>query len=568
MNTKIFATALIILMLTSTGSLADRLLDRLETLSILRTITDAPHKTWISAGTIAATHEEYRASVKDSNLISPKILTNEYRMTTDVTVRFSGEKFYWQIDVLSRSDLPADANLSGRTAARQFDLNANTNRIFAWDGQKYTTYFRPINNAIVKDEAKLKTRPVVNGPLTAGFIPWGYGHYTYEELTKASITAFEGSNQIQLTLTRSNGEQMIFVIDPDKRYAVLSHVIKKTNGSITVNTYDNFLQVGDRWIPMSIMIEQYNNAITVQSLVASDLWNFTSIDSNMPAEDSFKVDFETDTLVEYHTSLTAKTLLYRNMKTSAGVDTDMLLIDKLSSDASGPAVQNCATAAMKYVASKLGKTVTDQRLAPLVQGSDSQTSLYALKQYAQSLGLYCRAVKTDLQALKDLSNCQVIMHIPDKNHYIVLGTVDDAHVHIIDLTSRKFFERFKAEEFEWEWSLGTALIISDQPISSQKTWIDIDDTTLQTIFGAAGFACNKLIQNYEVFPCSLPVSGDCGGLYEEFFERWGCGTSESGTCPVSTLPRLQTTICIADPYDLLACTITGEWTTYYIRACL
>ena len=568
MNTRICVTILAILQWTSTVSLADRLLDRSETLGILRTLTDAPYKTWISAGTLVARHEEYKAAIKDSDLTTPKLISNEYRMTTDVTVRFSGEKFYWQINVISRNESPADANIAGSDSARQFDLNANTNRVFAWDSQQYTTYFRPINAATVKDAAKLATRPVVNGPLTAGFIPWGYGHYAYEELTKASITAIEDTNQLQLTLTSANGEQKVFVIDPDKRYAVLSHVIKKADSSITVNTYGNFLQVGHRWVPMTIMIEQYNNAITAQNLMASDLWNFTSIDSSMPAEDSFKVDFETDALVEYHTPLAAKTLIYRYLKTSAGVDTDVLLIEKLAYDNSGPIIQNCATVAAKYAAAKLGKNTSDQQLAQLVQGSAKQTSLYALKQYTQSLGLYCRAVKTDLQTLKSLSNCQVILHIPGKNHYVVLGTVDDAHVRIIDLTNRKFFEQYKASEFELEWNSGTALLISNQPIVLPATSTDLDNTALEAIVGAAGFACNKLIQNYEVFLCSQPISGLCSGLYNEYFERFGCDRAETGTCPMSMLPRLQRTTCIDDPYDPSACTITGEWTTYYIRACL
>ena len=568
MNTRIFTIILVILQMTSTVSLADRLLDRSETLSILKTLTDTPHKTWISAGTIVATHEEYRAAVKDSTLVIPKLLSNEYRMTTDVTVRFSGEQFHWQIDALSRSESPADVNLAGSASARHFDLNANANRIFAWDGQKYTTYFRPLNNATVKDAAKLKAQPVINGPLTAGFIPWGYGHYTYAELTKTSITVIEGSNQLQLTLTSANGEQMVFVMDPDKKYAVISHVVKKTDGSITVNTYGNFLQIDNRWVPTTIIIEKYNNDVASHNLTASDLWNFTSIDSNMPAEDSFKVDFETDALVEYHTSLAAKTLIYRYVKASSGVDTDSLLIEKLASDASGSAAQNCATVALKYAASKLGKNITDQQLAQLVQGSVSQTSLYTLKQYTQSLGLYCRAVKTDLQTLKGLSNCQAILHIPGKNHYVVLGTIDDANVRIIDLSNRKFFDRFKANEFELEWSSGIALLISNQPISAQGKLTDLDDTTLQTISGSGGFACNKLIQNYDVFLCSQPISGLCGGNYEEYFERWGCDRAETGTCPMSMLPRLQTTLCIDDPYDPLGCTITGEWTTYYIRACL
>jgi hypothetical protein len=575
MKRNMFILSLVILWFANSLCLADRQLDRPAILYILKTLTAQPHKTWIPAGTIVATHDEYRAPAVN-DMTGEINLSNEYRMTTNVTLRFDGERFYWQIELISRTDIARpDSNYANNAPAEEFDLNANTNRVFAWDGQKYTTYYRPGNTAIVKDADKLNVPCVVNGPLTAGFIPWGYGNYTYEKLSAAAASAVETAigcqKQIQLALNHSDGSQMTFLMDPDSDFAVLSHSVRKKDGSITVNTYGNFLQVGDRWIPMTIMLEHYKYSVSPQNLAASDLWNFTAINNNMPDQESFKVDYETDALVEYYTSLDAKPLIYRYFKAapaSNGVDTDLLLIDKLAIDAADSGrVQNCAAAAMKYVALKLGRNIANDQFARLQQAQDGSTSLYALKQFSQSLGLYCRAVKTDLQTLKGLADCQAILHIPERNHYVVLGNIDDAYVRTIDLTSQKFFDRFRIYEFGWEWSQQTALLVSAQPISVQGMAIDIDDAALQKIIGAGGYSCRKLLQRYNVFYCSESVGGTCGGTYREYFERWGCGIDSSGTCSSSMMVRYQSVPCIIDPHDPLTCTGTGEWIAHYMRAC-
>ncbi|MDO8302695.1 MAG: cysteine peptidase family C39 domain-containing protein, partial [Sedimentisphaerales bacterium] len=513
MKTKIFVSGMVALWLANAVCFAEGQLDRSDVLNILQTLTAEPHKTWIPVGTIVATHEESKAAAtKDPNEIEANItaavrefqsgseqtmlsdddrkmqldaipfnvrykLANEYTMTSNVVVRFDGERFYWKTDIQSRTDsVKPDLDLAGNFMTDQFDLNGNRGRIFAWDGETYSTYALPVNNAIVKEAAKVNVPRVVNGPLTAGFIPWGFGNYSYEKLSSAASSAAETSigcqKQIQLTLTHPNGSLMAFTIDPDKNYAVLSHSVTKTDGSIAVNTYGNFLHIGGRWIPTTIMLEQYKNFVAPQNLAASDLWNFTSVTTDALAEDSFKITYETDTLVEYYNTITAKPVMYRYSKN--GVDTDSLLIDKLEVDAAGSR-QNCAMAAMKYVAAKLGKTITNQQLASLPQNADGKTSLYALRQYAQGLGLFCRAVKADLQTLKGLTGCQAILHIPGKDHYVVLGTIDDTYVRIIDLSSRKFFERFRTYEFGWEWSEGTTLLISDQPINVIGTAVDLDD---------------------------------------------------------------------------------------------
>jgi hypothetical protein len=96
-------------------------------------------------------------------------LSNEYTMNSTEQVKFDGKRFYWEINVDSRSDsVKPGRDLAGNHMTQQFDLETNKRRIFAWDGEKYTTYFLPGNNAIVKEGDNGPHS--VNGPLTAGII--------------------------------------------------------------------------------------------------------------------------------------------------------------------------------------------------------------------------------------------------------------------------------------------------------------------------------------------------------------------------------------------------------------
>ncbi len=213
-----FASVAFFLLCVSGVAFADRPMDRAEILQIFQELTNQPRKTWIPAGTIEATHSECRApKTMDANTLNSHIkqdvrqyqsdtnkkeltqelqkmrldaepfnaryrLSNEYTMNSTVVVKFDGERFYWEINVDSRVDsVKPDKNLAENFMTDQFNLNWNAKRIFAWDGEKYTTYFLPGNNAIVDSTGS--TPHVVNGPLTAGIIQWGYGYYSYNNLS-------------------------------------------------------------------------------------------------------------------------------------------------------------------------------------------------------------------------------------------------------------------------------------------------------------------------------------------------------------------------------------------------
>jgi hypothetical protein len=311
------------------------------------------------------------------------------------------------------------------------------------------------------------------------------------------------------------------------------------------------------------LVEQYEAG--TKRLLASDLWNFTSIRGEAPSFDSYEVRYENDALIEYRSPVTDKPLMYRH---SDMIDKDVLLAERLAVAAmQGMQPQNCATISLKYVLSRLGKNITDQQLAQLVSDPNKTTSLYAMKQFIQSKAIYCRAVKTDIKTLKSLYGCQVILHIPRKNHFVVLGGIDNEYVWCIDLASDKFFYRTDMDFFYMEWTEGTALLVSNQPIQIQGEFTEIDDGQLNRIVGGAGYTCTRLLQNYNVVFCTQLAPGLCEGYYQEYYERWGCEAAPSGSCTGSRMLRYKESPCIEKPDDPYNCTVTGEWTCYYMRAC-
>lgn len=603
MKTRHFVLAMLSSLFVSCAAFADRQLDRAEILQIFQKLTSQPRKTWIPAGTIEAMHEEYRApKVIDPNEIERQIkqrvqeyqdnpnkaeltenlqkmkldaipfdvryrLSNEYTMNSAVVVRFDGERFYWEINVQSRTDsVKPGKDLEDNFMTKQFDLGWNAKRIFAWDGEKYTTYFLPSNHAIVDTTGK--TPHVVNGPLTAGLIPWGYGRYTYEKICAAQSSAVEkyadGQNQIHLTLNNSDGSETLLVLDAQKDYAVIScSIIKGPVNSIISRHYSDYRLVSGNWVPATILIEQYDAASN--RLLSHDLWHFTNITGAVPDRSSFDVEYESDALIEYRSAVTDNPLMYYY---STLVNTDLLLGERLTFAASeGMQPQNCATISLKYVASQLGKEVTDQELAQLVSEPNKTTTLYAMKEFVQSLGLYCKALKTNIQTLKNLYGCKAILHIPGRNHFVVLEHIDTDYVWTVDLSSNKFYYRTDIDFFDMDWSGGTVLLISDQPIQIAGEFTEIDNDQLHSIIGGAGYACTRLLQTYNVIFCSNPVPGACEGYYQEYYTRYGCQAAPSGSCSGSSMLRYKESPCIENIYEPEFCDITGEWTCYYMRAC-
>ncbi len=598
MNVRNVVLAFVLLLTISTGAFADRQLDRTEVLQILQQLTSQPKKTWIPAGTIDATHEEYRAAKTNdpdeiSNQINQKIaeyqnnpekrlstatlqkmeldaipfnvrykLSNEYAMASTVTVKYDGNKFYWEIDVSSRTDsVKPGKDMDGNFMTEQYNPDWHAKRIFAWDGEKYTMYSLPVNGAMVDSTGDVPH--AVNGALTAGVIPWGYGRYSYNDLSSADSTAVEkivdGQTQIHLTFGDLDGIQFLFVLDTAKDYAMLSCSIE-TDNAVILKEYSNYQSVAGNWVPATISMQRLD--AETNKLLASDLWQITAIDDQTPQPESFEVEYQPDALVEYGSVVTAKPAMYRY---TPFVDTEALLAERLTFAANENTVpQNCATASLKYALAQLGREVSDSELAELVDEQTGQSSLYAMKQFAQRLGLHCRAVQTDIETLKNLDNCQVILHIPAKDHFVVLEGVDNNFVRIIDLASDRFYYHTDVSFFGMDWTEGTALVLADNAITGDFT--EINDAELGQILGAEGYTCTRVLQEYNIFFCSY-VGGQCGGNYYIYWDRWGCESGESGSCGTSWMYRISYTPCIEDMYDPFGCDVTGEWYHYWMRAC-
>lgn len=556
MKFRHFLPAFVLTFCVTCTALADRTLNRNEVLQIFQQLTSQPRKTWIPAGTIEAMRSEYKApKITDENellnRISQKVaeyqnstnkrelsedlqaltldavpfnvryeLANEYTMDSQVVVKYDGSRFYWEINVLSRSDsVQPDTSLRGNYMTNQFNLSGNARRIFVWDGEKYTTYFLPINQANVDTTNSVPHN--VNGPLTAGVIPWGYGIYTYDNLAVVNTSAVETTSDsqtlIQLTINRSVGTEMVLTLDPAKNYAITNCITSRPDGSTILQQYSNYQQTAGTWIPRMISLEQYE--ANTSKLLSRDRWDITDVNVDVPTADAFKIDFKPAAMIQYS-----------NPSTAVCRKTDKNKV-------------NCATVAIKYVAEKFGKTVSDKKLASLLSGNN-QTNLSAMKNFVNGLGLYCQAVNADLQSLKNLKDYQVIVHLSGKNHFAVLDELNK------DAKMANFMKY-------------TALLISDKPL--EKQFAALPDAQMKTITGAA-YACTKLLQEHSETPCPAPVGGNCGDqLYYIYYERWGCQYATSGTCSTSYMIRYQTSPCVYDSvYD--AC-MTTEWTSYYMRAC-
>jgi hypothetical protein len=600
MNTRIFSGIIVIVLLGSGIAVADRPLERAELLQIFEQLTVHPRKTWIEAGTIEASHQEYVASaVTDVNEINRRIaaeiqryrnesnkrelteelqkmkldsipfnirheLSNEYTMHSTEQVKFDGKRFYWEINVDSRSDsVKPGRDLADNFMTQQFDLGGNQRRIFAWDGEKYTTYFLPGNNVIV-DAGGNSPHPV-NGPLTAGVVPWGYGRYTYSNLCAVESSGVEstanGETQIVLTLKEASGSESHFTLDSAKNYALINCLIEKPDGSTISRQYLDYAFIAGSWVPKTILIEQFEAGSG--RLKTRDLWNVTAIDNNVPQTNAFDVPYESEALVERYSDRSDKPAVYRQ---SNAADTSRLLtkrLDIVKSD--GANTRNCATIATGYIASELGITISDKDLASLVNQTRGTTSMYDMKSFLQGFGLYCRAVETNIDTLKKLNGCKAILYFPGKNHFVVVDRIDAQYVWVTDLSSAKFYDRTEISFFDMDWPNGTALLVSKQPI--QGDFNEIGSDRLSDIIGS-GYACTKLLQQYNVIFCSY-VDGLCGGKYYEYYTRYGCATADGdGSCSSTKMVRYMSTPCINDPEDPAACTVTGVWTCYYMMACM
>ena len=529
--------------------------------TLLRTLTQNSRQTWLSSGSIKALHLEYH----DSEIGV---------MESSEEFRFDGRRFYWMIQM----DQNVSNSVSGlpdhkRKHRSQSELNRQ--RLFCWDGQQYARYYQTAAYAVIVENQN--TVPIeLFGPFSAGIIPWGYGDYTYSVLsshTKNAVRSIEDNREIiELTLLNDSIEptiEMIFILDPQKDYAVLSYTMQNQIASC-VQTYNDYILIGDQWIPQKIMIERYDKRVEPAVLLSYEDWSFEEIRQPQYTESSFQAPLASGTLVELRSYPNQQSLLFHY---SDKTDIDQLRQNKSIFSASSQGThQNCATAAAWYIAKKYSKEIDMQELESIVNTQNQLTSAYNLRQQLQSSGLYCTTVTASLEDLKQNSHCTALIYLSDSDHYVVLDHVDNNNVWLIDLTSRKFYWKMNVRDFLQSWTNHVVMFIANTP---QDLPTDLQTLTIgeeMDILGGVfeNYSCTELLQETQRVECQAPLGGFlCHGVYYKYIERYGCQEGDKAdTCIGYGMIGYEYSKCVDKPGYIGECIADFKWLSRYIRACM
>lgn len=532
-------------MFTGIWGFADRPMEPQEVVSLIEQLSKAPTGGWIQQGRIEAIHHA-------SDYVSGQTIETLESVITD------GVRFAWTIRITSDAK-----TLKLKDQDTRDFLEWNRDRTFVWDGLTYTLYFRPGNHAIVYENPT--SIPVdVNGPLTAGHIPWGQGVFRPENLsskmTATEVQAKDGLH-IHLGLVLEDHSHIALILDPARGNAILSYTLIRLDGSRVVHTYDHHIQRQGRFIPTLILIDRYDAA----GLQTSDLWEITALDSTPPTEDHFTVAFEEKALVESYCSVLDKPVFYRYSR-SRNIKPlfEKRLITGLKKQLHP---QNCGTAAVETILSAYDIAAKDWELESLVDADSGQTSLYQIQEIFQKKGLFCLPVKTTLDGLGRFREAQVVLYLPHKKHFVVLDRIVKEDVWIVDLDRQTFYYSMDHEAFLQNWA-GIALVVSTQPLYPAGQEKIIPEPVLRRIAGSADYSCGVLIQQYSVNFCPGMFNGQCNGRYTEWFDRYLCQVDiTGGFCEGTGIISSIYSPCTAKSGGT-ECTMANDFIARTLRSCL
>lgn len=536
----------ILMMIISPCWAFEEALESVKTAQLIETLCRNPQSVgWIEQGRIDAAHRAFDAVTGETTESKETIVTDGIRFTWQIQVESYGKK--------DSQDLQQ---------VKEF-MQSNQSRLFVWDGQSYTIYFKSSKQAMVYDNsASLPVR--LSGALTAGYIPWGRGAFSPKALSEAKVSTSQitsgKESQVLLTIQASERPELKLVLDPSKNYAADSYTIEKGN-SQTVHTYGNYVLKSGRYIPTIILKEKYING----KLQSSDHWEILKMDEYLPSQDSFTAPLEDETLVEYHTSLLDKPLFYHH---SVGKNIRPLLDKRMQTSLKSEVQkQNCGSLAVEQILEHFSLAATEKELSALIEEKSEVTSLYQIQNLIQDKGLYALPVKIPLEMLARLKDYQVVIHLPAKKHFVVLDRVDNDKVWIIDMSRQTFYHSMDLSELKQEWA-GIVLLVSAKPIDLQKGFVPIPLDVLEQIKGAGSYSCSELLQEYHVNLCPQMTLSTCVGRYEVWYELFRCKQDpQGGGCLGSPLPGRVYSYCVED-YEIPGeCTITGNWICRYMRAC-
>lgn len=545
---------------TCCTALADRDLSSEEINTLFADLVSQPVQTWLPAGSISARRLEY--SNLDKSIC-------EYRETC----HFDGIRFYREITMVSGGDEVTEGE-----PGQQHSMKLDRERIFCWDGTRYTQYYKSTDTAII-DSMPSQNWPLIYGAFSSGVISWGCGLYTLQNLTRCTCSAqevwVEGHKQIHLQITDPSSSPVLhisFILDAEKNYAVLFNRIEDSQISGIEQRCSQFIQINDRWIPTVIAIEQYLKKPEGRDTVSYEDWKFESIKPDMPLDVHFSVNLRKGTLVELRAAGYPKSLMYY---TNDQQDIHSLLEEKIAFSNQPDSVgKNCAAAAVQIVAKRFAKPYPASQIEALAGQANNMTSLYSLKNKLEETGLYCAALETSLESLRNTTLSQAILYLPDSSHYVILDSIDDTNVWTIDLTSRKVYWKTPIQRFARQWKRGIALIVSDNPQNLTTAGTPLSESDQQQINGGDSsgtmYSCSEQIQIDKDLYCPEPMGLVCIGRYYRYWERLGCASDPNGTgCVGEGKPGHQYTTCKTQLNSgSSACIIdTFDWKERNIRAC-
>ena len=531
---------------------ADRRLNTAEVLELFEALTSQQRTAWLAAGVLKADHEEFKSSIGKS-------------IISKVECKYDGQRYRTRIDIVSA----VRTGRANNPAAPMLDIKGNKTRVFVWDGEKYTIYSRSGRNAIVMEDAGIFSNGV-GGIFEAGIVPWGYGAYMMNYFTDAELSGIEkeidGQTELHLAVNKTDRPDMEFVLAPDKGYAVKSHRIHLDDTKTIAKAYSNYRKYGETWIPLDIYCQTYENIDEVKKQISSDMWRITEVDTTIPTADVFDPNYVSGDFVEYFESGKPESIkYYRN----DFVDTDLLLLQKIAMRISGQTNrQNCATATLKIGMYLAGGDITDEQLSGLVDEQSGSTSLYEMANFVRNANMYCQAVKTDIGFLQELNDCQAILYLPSKKHFVLLGGFDGEKVWLMDLSANKICYPMRLREFQSLWREGISLLISDGRIELGEGIAVLNDQDQQRCIGSGGFTCTNKINNFDVQLCTYVTEVTCGGIYRMYYDRYGCEPSGTeSSCSGEKMVKSIYAHCVNDPFDPAMCTTVAECYFDYVRAC-
>ena len=560
------AVYLLSVLFLTNGLWADRLMAPEEIESLVKQLTDKPRECWIPQGMIRARHMEYHE------------FDNSMREATETIYR-NDSRFRFEIHF--EDGLSLD-NPLGQKPPQQFqqDFKLNRDRIFIWDGQKHIQYYQSADYATV-DTGSPATSTGSYGPMSAGIVPWGQGYFSFSVIMSQNPTAsvFQEDGRDKIRLQYVNHKIILetlisLVFDPSKDDVLLSFSIENDEALLR-QTYEDYTQAGDQWVPSKILIERFDKRSGTPQLISYEDWQFETVDTAMPSNEVFSVKFRNGTMVELSAGGNLKTFIYN---ASDQVDISKILEDKVALlQAPDPDSVNCATAAIQHIAKRFSKNILPPQLAGVVSADTKKTALSAMKKVLEEAGLNCMAVETDLETLEKMTGCTKVLYLSLGNHYVILDHIDEDGIWLIDLTSRKFYTKINVDEFLQEWNHGIAMLVSNEPITppldANFRYLQADE--MSRIYGGDSFgkySCTDLIQGDYHVNCPDPIGGIiCAGAYYKFKKRFGCIEDETGGfCAGGRWPGYEYSHCVfagfADDGTLL-CNLSANPATRFIRAC-